>query len=150
MPRPPPPVRFDNGKPWRNKLLKTKVRNPGDDGNRSLMRALPPLLLICLTLGACVTAGTQDPGDLRAAATATAATPAAAAPAAAAAKPEAPAKPKEWWEEGPVTRERASAMCWMKVEKASKGASLDVRADRVNKCVDQALKEHGGPAGSMR
>jgi hypothetical protein len=102
------------------------------------MRLLP--LLFCLALGACVTDGAPAPGDARA-------VPAAAA--AAPARPEKP-KPKEWWEEGPVTRERASAMCWLKVEKANRDAPLDRRAELVGRCVNQALKEHGAPAGPMR
>jgi hypothetical protein len=48
----------------------------------------------------------------------------------------------EWWKDGPVTREKVSAMCWMKYEKGRKDLPLEKRADLVNACVDEALKEH--------
>ena len=33
-------------------------------------------------------------------------------------------------------------MCWMKYEKGRKDISVDKRADLVNDCVQQALKDH--------
>ena len=104
------------------------------------MRMLP--LMLCLALAACVTDGAPAPGDAQAAAPA----------AVAAARPDKPEKPKkqEWWQEGPVTRERASAMCWMKYEQGRKDLPIDKRADLVNKCVDDALKQHPPGIGMTR
>jgi hypothetical protein len=48
----------------------------------------------------------------------------------------------EWWKEGGVTREKISAMCWMKYEKGRRDLPLEKRADLVNQCVADALKEH--------
>jgi hypothetical protein len=108
------------------------------------MRLLP--ILLCLALAGCVTDGAQAPGDARAAA------PAAASASASAAKPDKPEPPKkkEWWQEGPVTRERVSAMCWMKYEQGRKDLPIDKRADLVNKCVDDTLKEHPPSMGMTR
>ena len=97
-----------------------------------------------------------------ASANATAGAAADAAPAAASAKPKRKGKGKsgdddaksggdsksgddskdEWWKDGPVTRDKVAAMCWMKFEKGRKDLPLEKRADLVNACVDQALKEH--------
>ena len=49
----------------------------------------------------------------------------------------------EWWQEGGVTREKINAMCWMKIESAGRrDMAAEKRADLVNTCVEQALKEH--------
>ena len=48
----------------------------------------------------------------------------------------------EWWQEGGVTREKINAMCWMKYETGRKDIAIDKRADLVNACVVQTLKEH--------
>jgi hypothetical protein len=48
----------------------------------------------------------------------------------------------DWWKEGGVTREKINAMCWMKYEKGRADLPLEKRADLVNACVQQALKEH--------
>jgi hypothetical protein len=64
--------------------------------------------------------------------------------AAAASKPDDEAK-KEWWKDGPVTRDKVAAMCWMKFEKGRKDLPLEKRADLVNDCVDETLKEHPAP-----
>ena len=48
----------------------------------------------------------------------------------------------DWWKEGGVTREKINAMCWMKYEQGRKDVSIDKRADLVDACVKQALKEH--------
>ena len=102
------------------------------------MRWLP--LLLCLALAGCVTDGSERPGSAQASAPA------------AAAKPEKPEKPKqdEWWQQGPVTRERASAMCWMKYEQGRKDLPIDKRADLVNQCVTESLKQHPPSAGTVR
>jgi len=44
--------------------------------------------------------------------------------------------------EGGVTREKINAMCWMKYETGRKDMPVDKRADLVNACVVQTLKEH--------
>ena len=49
---------------------------------------------------------------------------------------------EEWWKEGGVTREKINAMCWMKYETGRKDIQIDKRADLVNACVVQTLKEH--------
>ena len=51
-------------------------------------------------------------------------------------------KDDDWWKEGGVTREKVSAMCWMKYEKGRKDLPIDKRADLVNACVDQTLAQH--------
>src|SRR5436189_49973 len=48
----------------------------------------------------------------------------------------------EWWKEGGVTREKISAMCWMKYEKGRGDLPMDKRADLVNACVAETLKQH--------
>ena len=49
----------------------------------------------------------------------------------------------EWWQEGGVTREKINAMCWMKIETAGRrDLAAEKRADLVNACVEQTLKEH--------
>ena len=51
-------------------------------------------------------------------------------------------KSEEWWKDGGVTREKVNAMCWMKYETGRKDLPIDKRADLVNACVVQTLKEH--------
>jgi hypothetical protein len=133
------------------------------------MRVLRLLLCLgcCVALAGCAGAvATQDiapatasapsaaadpaPDDgMKARAHAPAATPS-AAPArgrAAAKRPKDEAKSKddgkdEWWKDGPVTREKIAAMCWMKFEKGRNDLPLEKRADLVNACVDETLKQH--------
>ena len=61
---------------------------------------------------------------------------------AAARKKEKKEEKDEWWQEGGVTREKINAMCWMKYEKGRADVPIDKRADLVDQCVTQALKEH--------
>jgi hypothetical protein len=59
------------------------------------------------------------------------------------AKPKADDADKdEWWKEGGITREKINAMCWMKFEKGRADLPLEKRADLVNACVAETLKEH--------
>ena len=51
-------------------------------------------------------------------------------------------KDDDWWKEGGVTREKINAMCWMKYEKGRRDISIDKRADLVDECVKETLKEH--------
>ena len=44
--------------------------------------------------------------------------------------------------EGGVTREKINAMCWMKYEKGRKDMPVEKRADLVDECVQQTLKEY--------
>jgi hypothetical protein len=59
-----------------------------------------------------------------------------------AAKPKADPAKEEWWKEGGVTREKINAMCWMKYENGRRDLPVEKRADLVNDCVQQTLKEH--------
>jgi hypothetical protein len=86
-------------------------------------------LLLCLALTGCITADAS--GD-RVGSTE------AAAASASAAKPGEPKK-DDWWKQGGVTREKISAMCWMKYE-GHKAMSVDKRADLVDACVAETLK----------
>ncbi len=104
------------------------------------------ILLLCLALAGC--AGANAAHDV---------VPSSQPMASAAPAPE-PAAPKgrgarsaglkpedakgEWWKEGGVTHEKISAMCWMKYEKGHGDLPIDKRADLVNQCVADTLKEH--------
>jgi hypothetical protein len=68
--------------------------------------------------------------------------PPASARATAAANANASGKKEEWWQEGGVTREKINGMCWMKAEQAGRSASADKKADIVDKCVAETLKQH--------
>jgi hypothetical protein len=96
----------------------------------------PTTLLFCLALAGC--AGGNATPDV------TGSTPASAtnphSPLARAAQ--ASGKKDDWWKEGGVTREKINAMCWMKYETGRKDMPVDKRADLVNACVVQTLKEH--------
>jgi hypothetical protein len=52
------------------------------------------------------------------------------------------AKNPEWWKEGGVTRDKINAMCWMKYEQGRRDMPVEKRADLVNACVAEALREH--------
>jgi hypothetical protein len=113
-------------------------------------------LLLCAALAGC--AGANAAHDVVYSSQVAAAPPAAEA----AAEPEQPApksrgartakrkndddaKDENWWKEGGVTREKINAMCWMKFEKGHADLPIDKRADLVDQCVTQALKEHPVP-----
>ena len=95
----------------------------------------PITLLFCLALAGC---GGYAAPDV------TGSTPASAtnphSPLARAAQ--ASGKKEDWWKEGGVTREKINAMCWMKYETGRKDIAIDKRADLVNACVIQTLKEN--------
>jgi hypothetical protein len=65
--------------------------------------------------------------------------PAASSQAAAA---NASGKKEEWWQEGGVTREKINGMCWMKAEQAGRGVAAEKRAEIVDKCVAETLKQY--------
>ena len=98
----------------------------------------PTALLVCLALAGC--------GGGIAAPEVTGSTPAGPS----AARPQSPlaraaqasGKNADWWKEGGVTREKINAMCWMKFETGRNDMPVDKRADLVNACVIQTLKEH--------
>ena len=96
----------------------------------------PTTLLFCLALAGC--AGGNAAPDV------TGSTPASAtnphSPLARAAQ--ASGKNADWWKEGGITREKINAMCWMKYETGRKDIAIDKRADLVNACVAQTLKEN--------
>ena len=94
-------------------------------------------LLLCLGLAAC--AGANAKQELTAAPETTGSihSPLAARAAQASAKGD-----HEWWKEGGITREKINAMCWMKYEQGRKDMPVEKRADLVNACVQQTLKEN--------
>jgi len=55
---------------------------------------------------------------------------------------QASGKKEDWWKEGGITREKINAMCWMKYETGRKDMPVEKRADLVNACVVQTLKEN--------
>jgi len=55
---------------------------------------------------------------------------------------QASGKNADWWKEGGITREKINAMCWMKFEQGRSDMPLEKRADLVNACVVQTLKEN--------
>ena len=96
----------------------------------------PTTLLFCLALAGC--GGGSIASDV------TASTPPSAtnphSPLARAAQ--ASGKNADWWKEGGVTREKINAMCWMKHEQGRNDMPVEKRADLVNACVVQTLKEN--------
>jgi len=124
------------------------------------MRPATVLLWIGLTLplAACFQAGaTGDnvPGLNAAPAAAPAPAPEPSAPAMPAGRGATAPKPsrsaaasakndgkEEWWKEGGVTREKINGMCWMKYETGRKDMPVEKRADLVNQCVIDTMKEY--------
>ncbi len=92
-------------------------------------------LLLCLGLAAC--AGANAKQELAAAPETTGTVHSPLARAA-----QASGKNADWWKEGGVTREKINAMCWMKFEQGRSDMPLEKRADLVNACVVQTLKEN--------
>ena len=77
------------------------------------------------------------------AATAPRAPAASSQPSSQAAAANASANKEEWWQEGGVTREKINGMCWMKAEESGgRGMSVEKKADLVDKCVAETLKQH--------
>jgi hypothetical protein len=92
-------------------------------------------LLLCLGLAAC--AGANAKQELTAAPETTGSVHSPLARAA-----QASGKNADWWKEGGVTREKINAMCWMKYEQGRNDMPVEKRADLVNACVVQTLKEN--------
>ena len=92
-------------------------------------------LLLCLGLAAC--AGANAKQELVAAPETTGSVHSPLARAA-----QASGKNAEWWKEGGITREKINAMCWMKYEQGRNDMPVEKRADLVNACVVQTLKEN--------
>ena len=92
-------------------------------------------LLLCLGLAAC--AGANAKQELTAAPETTGSVHSPLARAA-----QASGKNADWWKEGGITREKINAMCWMKYEQGRKDMPVEKRADLVNACVAQTLKEN--------
>ena len=92
-------------------------------------------LLLCLGLAAC--AGANAKQELAAAPETTGSVHSPLARAA-----QASGKNADWWKEGGVTREKINAMCWMKYEQGRSDMPVEKRADLVNACVVQTLKEN--------
>jgi len=98
----------------------------------------PTTLLFCLALAGC--GGGNIASDVTGS---TAASSGAARPQSPLARAaQASGKNADWWKEGGVTREKINAMCWMKYETGRKDIAIDKRADLVNACVVQTLKEN--------
>jgi len=93
------------------------------------------VLLLCLGLAAC--AGANAKQELTAAPETTGSVHSPLARAA-----QASGKNADWWKEGGVTREKINAMCWMKFEQGRNDMPVEKRADLVNACVVQTLKEN--------
>ena len=101
------------------------------------------ILLCCLALAGC--ADSARPVALSPEPAAAPVSPSAAGRAAQASakKPDKKDQKKDdWWKEGGVTREKINAMCWMKYEGGRKDMPVEKRADLVDVCVQQTLKEH--------
>ena len=92
-------------------------------------------LLLCLGLAAC--AGANAKHELTASPETTGSVHSPLARAA-----QASGKNADWWKEGGVTREKINAMCWMKYEQGRNDMPVEKRADLVNACVVQTLKEN--------
>jgi len=92
-------------------------------------------LLLCLGLAAC--AGANAKQELAAAPDTTGSVHSPLARAA-----QASGKNADWWKEGGVTREKINAMCWMKYEQGRNDMPVEKRADLVDECVKETLKEH--------
>ena len=92
-------------------------------------------LLLCLGLTACAGANAKQEYTAAPETTGSVHSPLARAA-------QASGKNADWWKEGGVTREKINAMCWMKFEQGRKDLNIDKRADLVNDCVTQTLKEH--------
>ena len=92
-------------------------------------------VLLCLGLAAC--AGANAKQELTAAPETTGSVHSPLARAAQASGANA-----DWWKEGGVTREKINAMCWMKYEQGRNDMPVEKRADLVNACVVQTLKEN--------
>ena len=92
-------------------------------------------LLLCLGLAAC--AGANAKQEFTAAPETTGSVHSPLARAA-----QASGKNADWWKEGGVTREKINAMCWMKYEQGRNDMPVEKRADLVNACVVQTLKEN--------
>ena len=109
-------------------------------------------LVLSVPLAGCLSAGaTGDAKPDVAAAAQPSASPMPAGRAATAPKPprgaaanaQASGAKDEWWKEGGVTREKINGMCWMKAEETGgRGMSVDKKAELVNKCVADTLKQY--------
>ena len=106
---------------------------------------LLPCIILSLALGGCFAAGpgAESAPELNAQASAA---PPAGRGTTAPKPPSGPARTasagnKDDWTEGGVTREKINGMCWMKAE-GQRGLSVDKRADFVDRCVAETLKEY--------
>jgi hypothetical protein len=96
------------------------------------MRTIPLLLCLALmgTLPGCVTDTGPD-------------TTASTTPAPSGHNARASADKEEWWKKGGVTRDKISAMCWMKYEKGRADLPIDKRADLVDQCIAETSRQYG-------
>jgi hypothetical protein len=99
----------------------------------------PIALLVCLALAGCARVNPTP--------NVTAAAPVAAPAAARAQSPlaraaQASSQNDDSWKAGGVTREKINAMCWMRYEHGRNDMPVEARADLVEACVAQTLKQH--------
>jgi hypothetical protein len=102
-------------------------------------------ILLCCLVCSLALAGCADsprPAALSPEPAAAPVSPSAAGRAAQASAKKPDKKNDDWWKEGGVTREKINAMCWMKYEQGRKDMAVEKRADLVDQCVQQTLKEH--------
>ena len=97
----------------------------------------PSTLLVCLALAGCASANADVTGSID-----SSPKPVVHSPLPSGAQAMASGKKDDWWKEGGVTREKINAMCWMKYEQGRRDVQIDKRADLVNACVVQTLKEN--------
>jgi hypothetical protein len=97
----------------------------------------PSSLLVCLALAGCASANADVTGSIG-----QPSKPVVHSPLPSGAQAMASGAKEGRWKQGGVTREKISAMCWMKYEQGRKDQSLDKRADLVDACIKQTMKEH--------
>jgi hypothetical protein len=97
----------------------------------------PTTLLFCLALAGCASASADVTGSVD-----TLPKPVVHSPLPSGAQAMASGKKEDWWKVGGITREKINAMCWMKYEQGRKDLPIDTRADLVDVCVQQTMKEH--------
>ncbi len=111
-------------------------------------------LVLCVPLAGCLGTGATAKPEVTPSATAAppsshpmpagraATAPRAPAASSQAAAANASGKKEEWWQEGGVTREKINGMCWMKAEQAGRSVAAEKRAEIVDKCVGETLKQY--------
>jgi len=97
----------------------------------------PSSLLVCLALAGCASANADVTGSVD-----SKPKPVVHSPLPSGAQAMASGNKGDWWKQGGVTREKISAMCWMKYETGRRDQALDQRADMVDACIKQTMKDY--------